>query len=124
MKTTTSNPTPRTPEYFSGMPTRTWSEVVRSRIPEGCRAHRVEVQTTELLAYTDGFEEAWSVWCGPTYLGILARGSVWQWTSPFKGHARQGARETILACMNLDAQSTIDFLARNTADTGKTPSQP
>lgn len=105
-------------------PIITWTEVVRSRLPDGCTAHRLNVSTHELLRETSEFEEAWSVWRGTSYLGLLARGAVWQWRSPWHPHPQHGSRETILTLMHASAAATIEFFDQNTTESGKPSPRP
>lgn len=105
-------------------PTITWTDLVRSRLPDECTAHRVNVTTHELLRETTEYEEAWSVWRGPMYLGLLARGTTWQWRSPFHPHPRNGDRETILTLMGASVEAVIEFVDRNRTESGKQSPRP
>lgn len=123
LPTITIEPTVRELEDFAGLPRITgplitWTDVVRGRMPEGAKAHRVELATRELEHYTADFADAWTVWVGPTYVGLLARGTAGRWRWSFveaDGHV-EGAREFILTQAVADTSAIVD---RNTTDSGK-----
>lgn len=109
-------------EYFQV----TMHDVVSSRVPHGARVHRVsltpEALTTEML-WLLPCREAWSVWAGPRFVGILAQSRVgWTWSRGTRSatEADLGDRESTLARMARDVEATISETRIQTAiESGK-----